>query len=116
MIYGYLCTDRGDQTETRRRLLVDHLRYVESIADKVLIGGPMPPSDPGDRRQFKGSILLYKVRSRDEAAALFAADPYAKAGIWETVEEFAFAPVIGDAVGGITWEIVDGAVRRRSAS
>ena len=39
MIHGFLCTDRGDQTAVRRKFLLDHLRYIETIADKVFIAG-----------------------------------------------------------------------------
>jgi uncharacterized protein YciI len=115
MIVAYICTDRGDQTETRRRLLLDHLRYVETVADKILVGGPVPPTEPGDTRQFKGSILLYKVGRPEEAAALFNGDPYAKAGIWEKVEVLPFEPALGEVVGGITWQIVDGQIRPKAA-
>ncbi len=108
MIHGYLCTDRGDQMAVRRKFLLDHLRYIETIADKIFIAGPAPSGAPG---VYKGSLILYKVDTADEAKALFDADPYAKADIWESVQPISFSPAVGDQVGGVTWKIVDGQVQ-----
>ena len=108
MIHGFLCTDRGDQTAVRRKFLLDHLRYIETIADKVFIAGPEPSDTPG---VFKGSLILFKVDTAEQAKALFDADPYAKADIWESVRPISFNPAVGDHVGGVTWKIVDGQVQ-----
>ena len=108
MIHGFLCTDRGDQMVVRRKFLMDHLRYIETIADKILVAGPAPSDTPG---VYKGSLILYKVATADEAKALFDADAYAKADFWESVQPISFSPAVGDLVGGITWKIVDGQVQ-----
>ncbi len=108
MIHGYLCTDRGDQTAVRRKFLMDHLRYIETIADKIFIAGPEPSDIPG---VYKGSLILYKVDTAEQAKALFDADPYAKADIWESVRPISFNPAVGDHVGGVTWKIIDGQVQ-----
>ena len=108
MIHGYLCTDRGDQTAVRRKFLMDHLRYIETIADKIFIAGPEPSDIPG---VYKGSLILYKVDTAEQAKALFDADPYAKADIWESVRPSSFNPAVGDHVGGVTWKIIDGQVQ-----
>jgi uncharacterized protein YciI len=111
MRFAYVCRDRGDQTAARMKVLKEHLRYMESVADKVLIAGPVPGAT-GETRRFAGSIVIYNVATREEADALFKADPYAAADLWERVDVVPFDPAMGTAIGGITWEFVDGEVHR----
>ncbi len=113
MLFAYFCTDRGDQTAARSRLLVEHLRYFESIVDKIFVSGTVPPTAPGDTRKAAGSVIIYNVGSREEADALFKGDPYDSLDLYEKVEVVVFNPAAGTAVGGISWDIVNGEVRRR---
>ncbi|MDX2223887.1 MAG: YciI family protein [Rhodospirillaceae bacterium] len=109
--FAFICRDGGDKTQARRTHLVEHLNYIESIMDRVLIGGPNPPLRPGDTRQFEGSLMVYRTETMAEARALFENDPYFKNGVWDSFEVLNFNPVAGAAVGGKTWTIVDGQVR-----
>lgn len=109
--FAFICRDGGDKTGLRRQHLVAHLTYVESVIDRVLIGGPNPPMRPTDTRQFEGSLMVYRADTMAEARALFENDPYFKHGVWDSFEVLNFNPVAGTAVGGKTWDIVDGRVR-----
>jgi uncharacterized protein YciI len=105
MNYAFICTDDGDQGELRSKHLFEHLRYIESVLDKMVVGGPCAPSDPDDPRQFQGSIMVYEADSEAEARAIFEGDPYVKNGVWTEVRMMPFSPVAGQLVGGKTWEI-----------
>lgn len=110
-IYAFICKDGGDKTAIRSKLLIDHLRHVESVADKVAVGGPCPPTDSADKRQFEGSLILIHAADLSEARALFERDPYYKAGIWDSIEVMNFLPVVGDYIGGQTWTIENGQMK-----
>lgn len=105
MKFAFICTDDGNQDEVRARHLIEHLRYVESVLDKIVIAGPCMPSDDSDDRQFQGSIMVYQADSEAEAQALFDGDPYVKNGVWKKVRVMPFAPVAGQLIGGKTWRI-----------
>jgi uncharacterized protein YciI len=105
MKFVCICTDDGNQDEVRARHLIEHLRYVESVLDKIVIAGPCMPSDDSDDRQYQGSIMVYQADSEVEAQALFDGDPYVKNGVWKKVRVMPFAPVAGKLIGGKTWRI-----------
>ena len=115
MIYAFICRDAGDQTERRSALLLEHLRYIETVIDHIVVAGPGLPTAAGDTRQFQGSMMLYRAESMTEAKALFDGDPYARNGIWSSVDVMSFEAVAGAYVGGTTWDIVDGQLVRRIA-
>jgi hypothetical protein len=112
-IYAFICKDGGDKGAVRRQHLIEHLRYVESVMDSVVVAGPCPPTAPGDARQFAGSIMMYRAKTEAAARALFEGDPYVKNRVWDAVEMMNFTPVAGDYIGGQTWAIVDGKMERR---
>jgi uncharacterized protein YciI len=112
MKFAFICTDNGNQDETRSRHLLEHLRYVESVLDKIVVAGPCAPSDESDERQFQGSIMVYEADSEAEAHALFDGDPYVKNGVWQKVRVMPFTPVAGQMVGGKTWRIEYGRMVR----
>ena len=114
MIYAFICRDAGDQTERRSALLLEHLRYIETVIDHIVVAGPCPPTAAGDTRQFQGSMMLYRAESMTEAKALFDGDPYARNGIWSSVDVMPFEAVAVAYVGGTTWDIVDGKFTKRA--
>ena len=113
MIYAFICKDGGDKTQIRRDVLLEHLRYIESVIDKIVVAGTCPPLSSSDPPQFGGSMLMYRADSPAEARSLFECDPYFKNKIWDSYEMMNFSPVAGDYIGGRTWDIVDGKVMRK---
>lgn len=111
MRFAYFCFDRGDQMAARNERLMAHLHYMEQIADQIMIAGPIPGPAGGPR--FAGSVIIYNVGSREEADALFNNDPYASANLWERVEVVPFSEALGTAIGGLTWEIVNGDLKMK---
>lgn len=84
MIFIAYCKDKPGQLETRMSNRPTHVAYLEKLnADgKLRFAGPML----GDDGKPFGSLLAYEVADRAEAEALAAGDPYAKAGLFASVE------------------------------
>jgi len=108
MIYAFICKDGGDKSELRRTHLMAHLRYVESVLDKMILAGPCPAMRAGDNRRYQGALVMYRADSPEEAKALLENDPYFRNGIWEAYDVMPFEPAAGELVGGKTWDISGG--------
>jgi uncharacterized protein YciI len=104
-VFAFICKDGGDKTKIRRDLLLEHLRYIETVADHIAVAGPCAPRQTSDTRQFEGSIMIYDAPSESAARAIFEGDPYFKNGIWDSYDIMAMNPVVGHYIGGQTWEL-----------
>jgi uncharacterized protein YciI len=82
--YAAICYDREPQASQKLRAseLDAHLSYIATIADRVLIAGPM--SIDGSSR-FNASLLIYAVDNEQDARSLLESDPYFIAGIYGDV-------------------------------
>jgi uncharacterized protein len=71
--------------EIRNRLLADHRAYFEEkgYVPRFIVRGPLL-SDDGS--EWIGSAMLIELPSRDAVTAMFADEPYAKNGLYETIE------------------------------
>lgn len=85
-----ICRDRPGALEVRKANRDAHLAYARE-AGVVAIAGPMLDDEGG----MIGSLLALDVGSRSEAEAFAAADPYATAGLFESVEIVGWKRVIG---------------------
>ncbi len=79
--------DKSGALELRKATRPAHLVWLEGLAPRVKIGGPVL-SDDGQTPV--GSMLVVEAENLVEAKALFAQDPYAVAGLWSetTVRPF----------------------------
>ena len=84
MIYVILCRDKPGHLQLRQDTRPEHLAYLEKLnADGTLkFAGPFLD---GDEKPC-GSMVAVKAKSRSEAEALASADPYALAGLFESVD------------------------------
>ena len=83
MHFAIYCKDKPDHLDVRMAARPDHGAYLDQHADKIVAAGPML-SDDGDG--MVGSVLLMEFADRAEAEAWAGNDPYAKAGLFESVE------------------------------
>jgi uncharacterized protein YciI len=72
----------------------DHLAYLESLGPKLRVGGALLSEDAKEPR---GSVIIVEAGGLDEAKAIAAADPYAKAGVFADVEIHPFRQAVGSA-------------------
>jgi uncharacterized protein YciI len=90
MNFALICRDRPGALEVRLANRAAHLAYAEA-SGAVVIGGPMLAEDGA----MIGSLVVIDAPDRAAAEAFAAADPYAKAGLFESVEIVGWKRVIG---------------------
>ncbi len=83
MHFVIYCRDKADHGHVRAENRPAHLEFLKAAADKIVAAGPMT-NDAGDG--MVGSTLSMEFADRAEAEAWAAGDPYAQAGLFESVE------------------------------
>ncbi len=73
--------DKADGLEVRKVTRPAHLAWIETLSPRVKIGGPMLADDG---QTPVGSLLVVEAETLEAAKALFAADPYALAGLLQS--------------------------------
>ena len=92
MLFVLVCTDKPLSLPVRLAVREAHLTYLETYVDRLLLAGPM--LDPEQRPC--GSLLIVDVEDAAAAAGFAEADPYAKAGLFESVVIRPFRTVFKD--------------------
>lgn len=83
MAYYFLCKDKPGAAPVRAENREAHLAFLASHADRIVIAGPL--QDEAGTAML-GSLLVLNFDTLAEAEAFAAADPYAKAGLFQSVE------------------------------
>ena len=77
------CVDKTDGgLALRMSARPDHQAYLKAHADQVVAAGPTL-ADDGET--MTGSVIIMEFPDRAAAEAFAAGDPYAKAGVFESV-------------------------------
>lgn len=82
MLYIIDCVDKPGHGAVRAANRAAHLAYLEAQGARVVAAGPTL-SDDGSA--MTGSVIILDCADRAEAEAFCAGDPYAKAGLFESV-------------------------------
>jgi len=98
-LYAFHCRDGERGEELRGRLLADHLAHVEANITRYAVAGPLKQDGV-----TVGSLLVIKADDEAGARAIFEADPYFRAGVWQAIRADEFLGVAGDWVGGAAWK------------
>jgi len=83
MIYALICTDKPDSLAIRKANRPEHLAYLESLGDTLVLAGPF--TEP-DGETMNGSLVVIEASSLEAARKIAAGDPFAKAGLFAHVE------------------------------
>jgi uncharacterized protein YciI len=81
MLFVLMCTDKPKSLDLRLASRAAHLAYLETYASRIIQAGPLLDADG----RAAGSLLIIDVAGPAEAAGFADADPYAKAGLFESV-------------------------------
>ncbi|MBF2754361.1 MAG: YciI family protein [Gammaproteobacteria bacterium AqS3] len=100
MAVSVRCLDGPGSDAARQKHLQSHLDYVDSIIDEILVAGPIL-DEAGEKI---GSLYIFATDDINRARALLGADPYFRAGFWDSVRWHPFNPVAGTWVGGAAWK------------
>ena len=83
MLFALICTDKPSALATRKANRPEHLAYLKSLGDTLLLAGPFTEEDG---ESMNGSLLVIEAPSMNAAREIAAGDPFAKAGIFANVE------------------------------
>lgn len=90
MQYAAICIDKKDSENLRLENRGDHLAHLKKVRKNILIAGPFL----SDNGTMCGSLLVFDGLEKSELEAWLEEDPYAKAGLFETVEVKPFKKVL----------------------
>lgn len=90
MLVALIAHDKKDAQNIRAENRPAHLDYLNA-SDSVFQAGPLLTPEGG----MAGSLIILDVATLQDAQAWAEADPYAKAGLFETVELTEWKKVIG---------------------
>ena len=92
MLFVATCIDKPNQLETRRDNRPAHLAYLHGLGAKLKAAGALLGPD---NETPIGSMLIVDVADQDEALSLVDRDPFAKAGLFESVSVKAWRQGVG---------------------
>jgi uncharacterized protein len=83
MLYALICTDKPNSLDLRLANRPDHVAYLKSLGDTLVLAGPFTKDDG---ETMIGSLIVVEAPSREAAKKIADGDPFAKAGLFATVE------------------------------
>ena len=81
MLYALLCDDKPNSLQLRLDTRAEHLAHLNGLGDALKFAGPF--LDENDKPC--GSLVVIEADSREAAKEIADRDPYARAGLFETV-------------------------------
>lgn len=83
MMFVFICKDKPGGDAVRAANRAAHLDYLKGFKDRIAAAGPLQ-SDDGAR--MTGSLLILDLEDHKAAEDFAASDPYARAGLFASVE------------------------------
>ncbi|WP_144393608.1 YciI family protein [Pleionea sediminis] len=98
MWYAIIAQDVDNSLEKRQQARPKHLARLEQLKNegRLFVAGPHPAvdgNDPGPAG-FTGSLIIAEFNSLEDAKQWANQDPYAEAGVYETVTVKPFKKVL----------------------
>ncbi len=92
MLFAITCTDKPGALELRMATRPAHLEHLKANEKSLVLVGPLLDAEG----KPAGSLLVVEADDREAAEAFANADPYAKAGLFESVVIRPFRTVFKD--------------------
>lgn len=89
-VFAIHCIDKPLQRDLRATTRPEHLAYLESMIDQIVVAGPLLD----DEGAPIGSMIIMEFPDRRSAVAFAAEDPYARAGLFASVAVTAWRQVL----------------------
>lgn len=80
MLFAIECTDKAQSLQLRLDNRAAHLEYLSGLGDRLLFAGPFLDAEGNSN----GSLLMVRAQTAQEAQQIADADPYAKAGLFQS--------------------------------
>jgi uncharacterized protein YciI len=84
MLFALICKDKPGRLQLRLDTRPEHVAYLDGLNEKGMLRFAGPFLD-GDGKP-DGSLVVIEAADMSAAKALAEADPYARAGLFESVE------------------------------
>ena len=82
MIYVITCVDKPGHGAVRKENRTAHLAYLRDAGDTLFAAGPTLTDDASS---VTGSVIMVDLPDKQAAETFAANDPYAQAGLFESV-------------------------------
>ncbi|TIL33269.1 YciI-like protein [Mesorhizobium sp.] len=84
MLFALICKDKPGSLQVRLDTRPEHVAFLEGLngENKLAFAGPFLDADG----KPNGSLVVVEAPDLEAAEALSAADPFARAGLFESVE------------------------------
>jgi uncharacterized protein len=89
-MYAIVCFDRPDSASLRDAHRADHVKFLDLHKKQIVFGGPLKGAADGPST---GALIVVNCATRQEAEDLIGADPFFRAGVYESVAVRAFKQV-----------------------
>ena len=83
MYFAFICTDKPDGLPIRKAHRPEHLAYLQGLGDTLKFAGPFTAEDG---ETMTGSLVVIEAPSLADAQAIADGDPFAKAGLFASVD------------------------------
>jgi uncharacterized protein YciI len=83
MLFAAICTDKPGSLDKRKANRPEHLAYLKSLGEALVLAGPFTEEDG---TSMNGSLIVVEAASLEDARKIIDGDPFAKAGIFANVE------------------------------
>jgi uncharacterized protein YciI len=83
MLYALICTDKPNSLAIRKAKRPEYVAYLQSLGDGLVLAGPFTEADG---ETMNGSLIVIEAASLQDAEKIAAGDPFAKAGLFTSVE------------------------------
>ncbi|MBD8892028.1 YciI-like protein [Roseibium litorale] len=82
MLFAFLCTDKPGALQLRLDNRPAHIEFLKGLGDSLKAAGPFLDDDGN----MAGSLVIVDAADKAAAQAIADRDPYAKAGLFASVE------------------------------
>lgn len=93
-MYAIVCFDRPDSAALRDQHRAAHQKFLNENSKRILYGGPLKNAPDA---ASTGALIVVDCATREEAEAFIGADPFYRAGVYESVAIRAFKQVFPPA-------------------
>ncbi|MDY7096743.1 MAG: YciI family protein [Pseudomonadota bacterium] len=90
-IFAFYCRDGEEAHRIRPRVREEHFAHIEAHRGDYMLGGPLKRGG-----EAIGSLILIAAETELDARAIFEADPYFIAGVWQSINATEFVPLTGE--------------------
>lgn len=93
MYFATWCIDRPGASEVRQANRPPHQEWLRKYKGIVKMGGPLLAPDGATSI---GSLIVIEAQDEAAARAIYAEEPYAKAGVFQTIAIFPYRWVVDE--------------------